>query len=187
MEIKIGIQNVARELVVHAEMTADEVQAKVAEALSSGAPLVLQDSKGGTAVVPAASIGYVETGQETKRKVGFPPLPLGGAPLGGTAAGTPADPRRRPRRTPGGVGAFAGTLGGFQQDDRSSQDTVTFSLHPLRHRARMVVHRSDERPGGYVPRSASSHPRGGPRPASRAPHRGGPGTGAGDGAPRRLP
>ena len=77
MEIKIGIQNVARELVVNADLSADEVQAKVAEALSSGAPLVLQDSKGGTAVVPAASIGYVETGQETKRKVGFTPLPLG--------------------------------------------------------------------------------------------------------------
>lgn len=77
MEIKIGIQNVARELVVHAEMTAHEVQTKVTEALSSGTPLVLQDSKGGTTMVPAASIGYVETGQETKRKVGFTPLPLG--------------------------------------------------------------------------------------------------------------
>ncbi|BAG29193.1 hypothetical protein KRH_08460 [Kocuria rhizophila DC2201] len=77
MEIKIGIQNVARELVVNSEITADEVQAKVTEALNAGTPLVLQDSKGTTTVVPAASIGYVETGQETKRKVGFTPLPLG--------------------------------------------------------------------------------------------------------------
>ena len=77
MEIKIGIQNVSRELVVNADLSADEVQTKVTEALSSGAPLVLQDTKGSTTVVPSASIGYVETGQETKRKVGFTPLPLG--------------------------------------------------------------------------------------------------------------
>ena len=77
MEIKIGIQNGARELVVNSELGAEEVQAKVSEALQSGTPLVLQDTKGSTTVVPAASIGYVETGQETKRKVGFTPLPLG--------------------------------------------------------------------------------------------------------------
>ena len=74
MEIKIGIQNVARELVVNSELSADEVRAKVTEALSSGTPLVLEDSKGTTAVVPAASIGYVETGKETRRKVGFAPV-----------------------------------------------------------------------------------------------------------------
>ena len=77
MEIKIGIQNVGRELSVNADLTAEEVEAEVARALSSGTPLVLKDSKGTTTVVPSASIGYVETGQETKRKVGFTPLPLG--------------------------------------------------------------------------------------------------------------
>ena len=76
MEIKIGIQNVARELVLNSDLSADEVQAKVTQALTSGSPLVLEDPKGTTAVVPAASIGYVETGKETKRKVGFTPLPL---------------------------------------------------------------------------------------------------------------
>ena len=77
MEIKIGIQNVGRELSVNADLTAEEVEAEVARALSSATPLVLKDSKGTTTVVPSASIGYVETGQETKRKVGFTPLPLG--------------------------------------------------------------------------------------------------------------
>ena len=75
MEIKIGIQNVGRELSVNADLTADEVEAKVTEALNSGSPLVLKDSKGTTTVVPSASIGYVETGTETKRHVGFTPLP----------------------------------------------------------------------------------------------------------------
>lgn len=75
MEIKIGIQNVGRELSVNADLTAEEVEAKVTEALSSGAPLVLQDTKGTTTVVPSGTIGYVETGTETKRHVGFTPLP----------------------------------------------------------------------------------------------------------------
>ena len=74
MEIKIGIQNVGRELTVNADLTAQEVQAKVTEALSSGAPLVLEDTKGTTTVVPSEKIGYVETGAETKRRVGFTPL-----------------------------------------------------------------------------------------------------------------
>ncbi|MDN5700491.1 MAG: DUF3107 domain-containing protein [Kocuria sp.] len=77
MEIKIGIQNVGRELSVNADLTADEVEAKVTEALSSGSPLVLKDSKGTTTVVPSEKIGYVETGTETKRHVGFTPLPQG--------------------------------------------------------------------------------------------------------------
>lgn len=46
MDIKIGIQNVGRELTVNADLTAEEVEAKVTEALSSGTPLVLKDSKG---------------------------------------------------------------------------------------------------------------------------------------------
>ena len=74
MEIKIGIQHVGRELVVNADLTAEEVQDRVTQALSSGSPLVLQDSKGTTTVVPAATIGYVETGTETKRRVGFAPV-----------------------------------------------------------------------------------------------------------------
>lgn len=75
MEIKIGIQNVGRELSVNADLTAEEVETEVARALSSGTPLVLKDSKGTTTVVPSTSIGYVETGTETKRHVGFTPLP----------------------------------------------------------------------------------------------------------------
>lgn len=74
MEIKIGIQHVGRELVVNADLTAEEVQDQVTQALSSGSPLVLRDTKGTTTVVPASTIGYVETGTETKRRVGFTPL-----------------------------------------------------------------------------------------------------------------
>ena len=74
MEIKIGVQNVSQVLMVSSDLSADEVRARVSDALSSGTPLVLEDSKGTTAVVPAASIGYVETGKETRRKVGFAPV-----------------------------------------------------------------------------------------------------------------
>ena len=70
MEIRIGIQNVAREIVLETEMTSDEVAAAVADALS-GATLSLSDVKGRRLVVPAGALGYVEIGEESKRRVGF--------------------------------------------------------------------------------------------------------------------
>lgn len=77
MEIKIGIENVGREIVVNADLDAQEAQRRVNEALTSGSALILEDNKGVTTVVPGTKIGYVEIGQETKRQVGFTPLPLG--------------------------------------------------------------------------------------------------------------
>lgn len=70
MEIRIGVQNVARELVVETDKTSDEVVAMVAAAVSGGT-LDVVDVKGKRVVVPSASIGYVEIGEENKRRVGF--------------------------------------------------------------------------------------------------------------------
>lgn len=70
MEIRIGVQNVAREIVIETELSGDEVAAKVADAVA-GATLDLTDAKGRRVVVPAGSLGYVEIGEETKRRVGF--------------------------------------------------------------------------------------------------------------------
>lgn len=71
MEIKIGIQNVSREVSLESNQSADEVVAQVTEALTSGGLLELADEKGRRVVVPAASIGYVDLGAETIRRVGF--------------------------------------------------------------------------------------------------------------------
>lgn len=71
MQVKIGIQNVARELVFDTEDTSTDVKNKVADALKDGGVLQLTDDKGTSIIVPAAQIGYVEVGAESKRRVGF--------------------------------------------------------------------------------------------------------------------
>ncbi|MDE0572561.1 DUF3107 domain-containing protein [Demequina sp. B12] len=70
MEIRIGVQNVAREIVIETNLTGDEVAKAVADAIA-GATLDLSDAKGRRIVVPSASLGYVEIGEESKRRVGF--------------------------------------------------------------------------------------------------------------------
>ncbi|MDN5604500.1 MAG: DUF3107 domain-containing protein [Kocuria sp.] len=74
MEIKIGIKDVAREVVVESDQTPESVQKQVSEALANESLLELADSKGNITLVPAASIGYVEIGAETRRHIGFGPF-----------------------------------------------------------------------------------------------------------------
>ncbi|WP_018658179.1 DUF3107 domain-containing protein [Actinomadura flavalba] len=72
MQVRIGVQYVARELVVDTAQSADEVQQALTTALAlDGGVLVLQDRKGGRVVVPAARIGYLEFGEDEGRSVGF--------------------------------------------------------------------------------------------------------------------
>lgn len=72
MQVRIGVQFVAKELVVETRMSAEEVEHQLREALATEQGLlVLKDDKGGRIAVPAGHIGYVElTGDET-RQVGF--------------------------------------------------------------------------------------------------------------------
>ena len=71
MEVKIGVQNVAREIVLESTQSAAEVTALVDAAINDGSLLRLTDDKGRTVVVPGAVIGYVDLGQENERRVGF--------------------------------------------------------------------------------------------------------------------
>lgn len=70
VEVKIGIQNVAREIVLDATGTEDEIEKAVTSALDGGA-LVLTDDKGRRIMVPAGALGYVEVGEPTRGRVGF--------------------------------------------------------------------------------------------------------------------
>ncbi|GAB3842450.1 DUF3107 domain-containing protein [Nesterenkonia populi] len=75
MEVRIGVQNVAREIVVETESTHEEVEKTIAEAIESDKPLfTLTDRREKRIVVPTASIGYVEIGSDTKKSVGFAAL-----------------------------------------------------------------------------------------------------------------
>ncbi|MGL5829821.1 MAG: DUF3107 domain-containing protein [Angustibacter sp.] len=71
MEVKIGVQHVAREIVLESEDTVEQVLAAVDKAMASKGVLRLTDDKGRTVVVPGISIGYVEIGAASERRVGF--------------------------------------------------------------------------------------------------------------------
>ena len=71
MEVKIGVQNVAREIILESTQKPDELAALVAESIDGGQTLKLTDDRGRLVVVPAQSLAYVEIGVEETRKVGF--------------------------------------------------------------------------------------------------------------------
>lgn len=72
MEVKIGVSESSRELVVNSAQSPEEVEALVADALA-GKKDVLQlvDDKGRKYLVQAAKVSYVEIGPADSRKVGF--------------------------------------------------------------------------------------------------------------------
>ncbi len=71
MEVKIGVQNTAREIVLESPLGADEVAAAVQAAIKDGGVLSLDDERGRRVVVPAERIAYVEIGVTAARPVGF--------------------------------------------------------------------------------------------------------------------
>jgi len=72
MEVKIGVQNASRELVIDTDQSGEDLEATVAKALASDdGLLVLTDSKGRKVIVPSDKLAYVEVGSPTIGQVGF--------------------------------------------------------------------------------------------------------------------
>jgi len=71
VEIKIGITNVNREVVIDSTQTTAEVETAVTAALEAGSVLSLTDERGRKLVIPGSKIGYVDIGEDTPRRVGF--------------------------------------------------------------------------------------------------------------------
>jgi len=71
VEVKIGVQYAARELVLESAQTPDEVTKLVAEAIKAEGVLQLQDEKGRRVLVPASKLAYVEIAENEQRRVGF--------------------------------------------------------------------------------------------------------------------
>lgn len=71
VEIKIGVQETARELSFESNDTPDSVTAAYEAALATGGLLTLKDERDRTIVVPAAKIAYLEIGAASRGKVGF--------------------------------------------------------------------------------------------------------------------
>jgi Protein of unknown function (DUF3107) len=71
VEVKIGIQMAARELVVETDATAEQIKQALMAAVAENKLFVVTDSKGGTTLVPGDKIAYVELDQVEPRRIGF--------------------------------------------------------------------------------------------------------------------
>ncbi len=72
VEVKIGVADSPRELVITSGQSPDEVEALVNDALrNSQGLLVLVDEKGRRYIVPSSKVAYVEVGPSDSRRVGF--------------------------------------------------------------------------------------------------------------------
>jgi hypothetical protein len=71
VEVKIGIQMAPRELVVETESAVEDVKQALTAALADNKLFVLTDKRGGTVLVPAEKIAYVELDQSEPRRIGF--------------------------------------------------------------------------------------------------------------------
>lgn len=72
MEVKIGVCEVPRELVIDTSMTAEELQAAVTAALiDDNGVLAISEDSGGKVLIPASRLGYVQLGGNQSRHIGF--------------------------------------------------------------------------------------------------------------------
>lgn len=72
VEVKIGVHNAARELVLESTQTPDEVKKAVFDALSGKTGLLeLTDERGRRVMVLTTHLTYVEIGEPVERRVGF--------------------------------------------------------------------------------------------------------------------
>ena len=72
MEVKIGVQYAARELVLESAQSPQEVEKAVSDALKADlGVLSLVDDKGRRVLVPADKLAYVEIAESEQRRVGF--------------------------------------------------------------------------------------------------------------------
>ncbi|TSD97315.1 DUF3107 domain-containing protein [Skermania sp. ID1734] len=75
MEVKVGIVDSPRELLVSSAQSPEEVEAIVTEALNTGnGVMALTDEKGRRFIIQAAKVAYVEIGASVSGRVGFAAL-----------------------------------------------------------------------------------------------------------------
>ncbi len=71
MEVKIGVQQAAREVVLESAQSAEDVVALATAAVTDGSLLSLTDEKGRTVLVPGDKIAYLEIGASKSGRIGF--------------------------------------------------------------------------------------------------------------------
>jgi hypothetical protein len=74
VEVKIGVQYAARELVIDSTQSPAEIEQLVSAAMQSeNQILTLVDEKGRRLIVPVSKLAYVEIAEAATRTVGFTP------------------------------------------------------------------------------------------------------------------
>jgi hypothetical protein len=71
VEIRIGVQQTAREIVLESADALDDISAAVEAAIANGGLLTLEDDKGRRVIIPADRLAYVEISPLSVRRVGF--------------------------------------------------------------------------------------------------------------------
>lgn len=71
MEVKIGVQYSAREIVLESAQTPEDVERLVTAALDGDGLLILADEKGRKVLIPVEKLAYVEIGEGLERRIGF--------------------------------------------------------------------------------------------------------------------
>lgn len=72
MEVKIGVQNAPRELVIETEQSPDVIERSLIDALTAEhGVFTLSDQRGRRIMIPVAKLGYLELGEPEQRRVGF--------------------------------------------------------------------------------------------------------------------
>jgi hypothetical protein len=71
VEVKIGVQYAAREIVVESSQTPEAVEELITAAVKAGGLLTLADERGRRVLIPVEKLAYVEIGEANERRVGF--------------------------------------------------------------------------------------------------------------------
>lgn len=71
MEVKIGITDVPREVVIDTTVPAEEITERLRTALAGSELFDLVDEQGRRVLIPAARIAYLDLGSPAARTVGF--------------------------------------------------------------------------------------------------------------------
>lgn len=72
MEVRIGVCDANRELVLESTQSRDQVMSALRAALGDPDGLLeLTDDRGRTVLVPATKLAYLELGEDSARRVGF--------------------------------------------------------------------------------------------------------------------
>ena len=71
MEVRFVIIDIAREVTIETEASADDIAAQVRAAVADGSVAEFTDDKGRRVLIPGSRIAYVDLGTTTSRPVGF--------------------------------------------------------------------------------------------------------------------